>query len=128
MEKYKNILPENVFHVITKGKTCELCVTNNNISNYTNFSNFVSDNLIVDVNYFYVIYYKSDCDGGLFVLTGGFKLCEMDFYDIEMVYNHLIESFNNSYNGHDRVNSINVSFHPYNAILLFKEYKSKIGI
>jgi hypothetical protein len=105
-----------------------LSVANKNLSNYTSFSDFISNNLAVNTDYFYVIYYESDYDQGLFVLTGGFKLCKMDFYNIEMVYNHLIESFNNSYSGHDVVNSINVSFHPYNIILLFKEYKSKMGL
>jgi hypothetical protein len=49
-----------------------------------------------------------------------------------MIYNHLINSFLNSYNNNsvsqDTINFVNVSFHPYNSVLILKELKSKISL
>lgn len=127
MNKYKNILPGDTFHIITKGITCEICVTDNNVANFTKFSDFLQDNLIVDVHYCYAIHciLHDDC---LFILTGGFKLRNSDLNDIEMLYNNLISSFIKSYSGKEIVNYINVSFHPYNSIIMFKYFKSKLGL
>jgi hypothetical protein len=127
MEKYKGIVPDDVLHVIIKGKTYELCVQDKNFSYYIKFSDFIISNLITGLHYCYVIHCELH-DGGLFVLSGGFKYPNMDEDDIEMVYNHLINSFLNSYNSSDTVNFVNVSFYPYNSILILKEFKSKVGL
>lgn len=127
MENYNGIVPDDVLHVITKDKTCELCVTDKNLSNYLKFSDFLTLNLRADLHYCYVIHCLLH-DGGLFVLSGGFKLRKMDEDDLEMIYLHLIHAFLNSYSGIDTINFVNVSFHPYDGILRLKELKSKVGL
>jgi hypothetical protein len=127
MEKYKGIVPDDILHVITKGKTCELCVMDKNLSNYMKFSDFLIANLRADLHYCYVVHCELD-DGGLFVLSGGFKFPNMDEDDIEMIYNHLINNFLNNYSENNTVNFVNVSFHPYNSIVLLKGIKSDIGL
>jgi hypothetical protein len=127
MEKYKGILPDDVLHIITKGKTCELCVQDKNLSNYLKFSDFITDSLVTDINYCYVIHCEL-YDGGLFVSSGGFKLRNMDEDDKEMIYNHLIHAFLSSYSGNDPVNMVNVSFHPYDIIMMLKDLKSTVGL
>jgi hypothetical protein len=127
MENYKNILPDDLFHVITKGVTYELCVAEKNVTNFTKFSDYLTDNISVDVHYCFVIHCELQ-DGGLFVSTGGFNFCKMDYNDAEILYNTLIDSFHNTYSGNDIVNYVNVSFHPYNTIIKLKEFKSNIGL
>src|ERR1700738_1596379 len=123
MENFKGIVPDNALHVITKGITCELCVQDKTLSNYLKFSDFITLNLQANINYCYVIHCLLQ-DGGLFVLSGGFRFSELDEDDVEFLYNHLIQNFLSSYSGNDIVNFVNVSFHPNNSIVKLKGLKS----
>ena len=130
MEKYKGILPYDVLYVITKGKTCELCVSDKSLGNYLKFSDFLSDNLKANTHYCYVIHSEL-YDGGLFVLSGGFKFPKMDEDSKEILYNHLIHFFLTNYSAtqeSDAINFVNISFHPYDIIMMLKDLKSTVGL
>jgi hypothetical protein len=127
MEKYKNIVPDDVFHVIPKGITYELCVGEKNVANFTKFSGFLVDNISADLHYCYVVHFELH-DGGIFTCNGGFKFQNLDFDTPEGFYNYLIDSHLNGYSASDPVNYINISFHPYDTIMRLKELKSKVGL
>lgn len=127
MENYKNILPSDVFHVISKGVTCELCVADRNFVNFNKFSDFLVDNISAGVHYCYVIHFELH-DDGLLTTTGGFKLKDLEYESMEKFYSFLIDAHNNSYTGNDIINHVNISFYPYDAILRLLELKTNVGL